>query len=101
MKLIHSFHVFVIIIDVMLSTCTPPTSVVKVIRFNFSYSYYTSVGGATGHTVVCSFVCVCVFASVCVFANMDLMTIASEFASPVQDQVVVPILQMAQLVGWK
>ena len=59
MKL-HSILVLVIIIDVMLSTCTPPTSVVKVMRFNFSYSYYALVGGAIGHTVVCSFVCVCV-----------------------------------------
>ena len=58
MKL-HSFHVLVIIIDVMLSTCTPPTSVVKVMGFNFSYSYYALVGVSMGHTVVCSFVCVC------------------------------------------
>ena len=49
--------VLVIIIDVMLFTCTPPTSVVKVVGFNFSYSYYALVGGAMGHTVVCTFVC--------------------------------------------
>ena len=30
----HSFHVLVVIIDVMLSTCTPPTSVVKVMGLN-------------------------------------------------------------------
>ena len=35
------------------------TSVVKVMGFNFRYSYYALVGGATGHTVLCSFVCVC------------------------------------------
>ena len=64
MKL-HSFHVLVIIIDVMLSTCTPPTSVVKVMGFISSFSYYVLVGGAMGHTIVCPFVCV--------FVNMDLL----------------------------
>ena len=59
MKL-HSFHVLVISIDVMLSTCTPSTIVVRVMGFNSSYRYYALVGGAMGHTVVCSFVCVCV-----------------------------------------
>ena len=59
MKL-HSFLVLVIIIDVMLSTCTPPTSVVNVMGFNFNYRYYSLVGGVMGHIVVCSFVCVCV-----------------------------------------
>ena len=49
---LHSFHVLVIIIDVMLSTCTPPTSVVKVIGFISSYSYYASVGVSMGHTVL-------------------------------------------------
>ena len=67
MKL-HSFHVLVIIIDVMLSKCTPPTSVVKVMEFNFSYKiigFMPLVGVAMGHKVVCSFVCV--------FVNMDLL----------------------------
>ena len=33
----------------------------KIMGFNFNYRYYALVGGAMGHTVVCSFVCLCLW----------------------------------------